>query len=278
MQLAEERRQHIIDTVERQGKVLAAELAQRFNTSEDTIRRDLRDLDAAGLLRRVHGGAMRRTRAEPTFGQRLDADAARKAMLARALADSVQPGDTVLVDAGTTNLAFVRLLEDGQAAAIITNSPQIALGLDHLRATRVVLLGGVYAAHAGAALGAQTLAEVQRLRVDVTVVGVCSVEADRGLGASDAEEAVLKGAMLAAGSRRVVAALNDRLEAPAPFLIAPLADVDRLVLEADAAPDVLARLRRGERVPEIVLAARVAGAPAAGTPAAGAPAAGKARA
>ena len=85
MQLAEERRQHIVDMVEQQGKVLAAELAQRFNTSEDTIRRDLRDLDAAGLLRRVHGGAMRRTRAEPSFGQRADANEARKAMLARAM-------------------------------------------------------------------------------------------------------------------------------------------------------------------------------------------------
>ncbi|MBW8900111.1 MAG: DeoR/GlpR transcriptional regulator [Massilia sp.] len=259
MQLAEERRQHIVDMVEQQGKVLAAELAQRFNTSEDTIRRDLRDLDAAGLLRRVHGGAMRRTRAEPSFGQRADANEARKAMLARALADSVQPGDTVLVDAGTTNLAFVRLLEDGQAAAIITNSPQIALGLGHLRATRVVLLGGIYSAHAGAVLGAQTVAEIQRLRVNLAVVGACSVEADRGLGASDAEEAVVKQTMLAAGSRRVVAALNERLEAPAPFLIAPLGEIDRLVLEADAAPDVLARLRQGERAPEIVLAAPVAG-------------------
>jgi DeoR/GlpR family transcriptional regulator of sugar metabolism len=259
MQLAEERRQHIVDTVEQQGKVLAAELAQRFHTSEDTIRRDLRDLDAAGLLRRVHGGAMRRTHAEPSFGQRLDADEARKAMLARALADSVQPGDTVLVDAGTTNLACVRLLEDGRAAAIVTNSPQIALGLDHLRATRVVLLGGVYSAHAGAVLGAQTLAEIQRLRVDLAVVGVCSVEVERGLGASDAEEAIVKQAILAAASRRVVAALNERLEAPAPFLIAPLDEIDRLVLEADAAPDVLARLRRSESAPEIVLAAPVAG-------------------
>jgi DeoR/GlpR family transcriptional regulator of sugar metabolism len=92
--------------------------------------------------------------------------------------------------------------------------------------------------------------------VDVAVVGVCSVEAERGLGASDVEEAVLKQAILAAGSRRVVAALNERLEAPAPFAIAPLHEIDRLVLEADAAPDVIARLRKSERAPEIVLAAR----------------------
>jgi hypothetical protein len=145
---------------------------------------------------------MRRTRAEPSFGQRADVDAARKGLLARALAESVRAGDTLLVDAGTTNLAFVRLLEDGHAAAIVTNSPRIALELGHMRITRVMLLGGAYSGHAGAVLGAQTVAEIRRLRVNLAVVGVCSVEADRGLGASDAEEAEVKAAMLAAASRR----------------------------------------------------------------------------
>ena len=257
MQLAEERRQHIIDTVQQQGKVLAAELAQRFNTSEDTIRRDLRDLDAAGLLRRVHGGAMRRGGAEPSFGQRQDSDAARKQLLAQALVACVRPGDTVLVDAGTTNLAFARALPDGLAAAIVTNSPQIALALGELRQTRVMLLGGQYSTYAGAVLGAHTVAEIGRLRVDLAVVGVCSLEAERGLGASDAEEAALKAAMLAAGSRRVVAVLNERLEAAGPFLIAPLQQVDQLVLEADAAPALLERLRGTEGAPEIKLAGKV---------------------
>jgi len=256
MQLAEERRQQIVDMVDQQGKVLAAELALRFQTSEDTIRRDLRDLDAAGLLRRVHGGAMRRTRAEPSFGQRLDDAGARKAMLAQALVDAVRPGDTVLVDAGT-NLAFARLLDDGRAAAVITNSPQIALALGELRKTKVMLLGGIYAGHAGAVLGAHTVDAIRRLRVNLAVVGVCSVEADRGLGASDAEEAAVKQAMLAAASRRVVAVLNERLEAPAPFLIAPLQEADQLVLEADCPPEVLERLRQLDPTPDIKLAAKV---------------------
>lgn len=257
MQLAEERRQHIVDMVQAQGKVLAAELAQRFHTSEDTIRRDLRDLDAAGLLRRVHGGAMRRGGLEPSFGARQDADAARKQLLAQALVECVRPGDTVLVDAGTTNLAFARALPDGLAAAVVTNSPQIALALGELRQTRVLLLGGVYVAHAGAVLGAHTLAEVKRLRADLAIVGVCSVEAGRGLGASDAEEAALKAAMLAAAGRRAVAALNERLETAAPFLIARLDQVDQLVLEADCAPAVLARLRQGGHAPDIKLATKV---------------------
>jgi DeoR/GlpR family transcriptional regulator of sugar metabolism len=105
-------------------------------------------------------------------------------------------------------------------------------------------------------MGAQTVGQIQRMRVNLSVVGACSVEVDRGLGATDAEEAAVKGAMLAAGSRRIVASLNERLEAPAPFLIATLGEVDQLVLEADAAADVLARLRKLERGPEIKLAGK----------------------
>ena len=242
MQLAEERRQAIVDAVEREGRVLAVELARSLDTSEDTIRRDLRDLDAAGLLRRVHGGAMR-LRREASFSERAEADMARKAQLAQGLRDCIRPGDTVLIDAGSTHLALARQLEDGCAAAIVTNSPQIALALGHFRRTRIVLLGGTYHPDVGATVGAATLLEVQRLRADLALVGVCGLDLERGLGAANPEEAALKGAMLAGSARRAVAVLNERLEGGAPFVFGALADLDHLVLEADAPPDAVHTLR-----------------------------------
>jgi len=242
MQLAEERRQAIIEAVEREGRVLAAELAQRLETSEDTIRRDLRDLDAAGLLRRVHGGAVRRTR-EASFGERADSDLARKSALAQTLRACIRQGDTVLIDAGSTNLALARQLEDGQCATIITNSPQLALALGDFRRTRIVLLGGTYHTALGAVLGAWTLAELQQLRADLCIVGICALDAERGLAASDAEEATIKAAMLAGSTRRAAAVLNERLGDGAPFAFGRLAELDHLVLEADAPPDTIARLR-----------------------------------
>lgn len=81
MQLPEERRRVILDTVEREGKALATELAARLGISEDTVRRDLRELDSAGLLRRVHGGALRRAAGEAPLQQRIERDAPRKAAL-----------------------------------------------------------------------------------------------------------------------------------------------------------------------------------------------------
>jgi DeoR/GlpR family transcriptional regulator of sugar metabolism len=251
MQLAEERRRLILEAVEGEGKVLAAELARRFDTSEDTIRRDLRDLDLAGLLRRVHGGAVRRG-GETSFLQREGADQQRKALLAQALRPLLKPADTVLIDAGSTNLALARQLDDGCAAAIVTNSPHIALALGEFRRTRVILLGGTYSSPCGAVLGARTLADIQALRADLCIVGLCSLAPDR-LGATNDEEAVLKRAMLAGSARRAAAVLDERLTATAPYTIGTIADLDHLALEAGVPADLLDGLHR-DGGPDILLA------------------------
>jgi len=256
MQLAEERRQAIVDAVEQDGRVLAAELAQRLNTSEDTIRRDLRELDAAGLLRRVHGGAVRRG-ALPSFGERAASELPRKSALAQMLRDCIRPGDTVLIDAGSTNLALARLLEDGQAATIVTNSPQLALALGEFRRTRVVLLGGTYHAAQGAVMGARTLAELQGLRADLCIVGICALDPERGLASADAEEAGIKEAMLAGSARCAAAVLNERLLDKAAFLFGRLSKLDHLVLEADASPSIIDRLRQSAPGLDIQFAAKV---------------------
>ena len=242
MQLPEERRQLIVEAVEREGRVAATELALRLSTSEDTIRRDLRDLDAAGLLRRVHGGAIR-LRPAASFEQRAASDLPRKTQLAARLRECIRPGDTVLIDAGSTHLALARTLEDGCAATIVTNSPQIALALGGFQRTRIVLLGGTYHPNEGAVIGAATLAEVQRLRPDLALVGVCALDPARGLAAMNIEEAALKEAMLAVSTRRAVAALNERFDDSAPFLFGALEEIDHLVLEPDAPPATIATLR-----------------------------------
>ncbi len=252
MQLPEERRQAIVDAVEREGRVLAAELAERLATSEDTIRRDLRDLDAAGLLRRVHGGAIR-LRPPENFEQRAASDLPRKTQLAQGLRACIRPGDTMLIDAGSTHLALARTLVDGCCATIVTNSPQIALALGGFQRTRIVLLGGTYHPNEGAVIGAATLAEVQRLRPDLALVGVCAIDPARGLAASNPEEAALKGAMLAASVRRAVAVLNERFDDSAPFVFGGLDEIDHLVLEADAPLAAIASLRERHPALDITL-------------------------
>jgi DeoR/GlpR family transcriptional regulator of sugar metabolism len=252
MILPDERRRQISEAVERDGRVLASELAVYFATSEDTIRRDLRDLDAAGLLRRVHGGAIRRIAAEPSFRHREKASSERKASLAQAAVGLIREGDVVLIDAGTTNLMIARSIADGRAATIITNSPPIAAALGEFRRTEIVMLGGSIVPGTGAVGGARTLRDLAELHADICFIGACSVDAARGVAASFADEAVLKRAMIEASGGTAAAVLNDRLASAAPFRFAPLNALDYLIVEEDAPPEALRRIADAEGAPEIL--------------------------
>lgn len=246
MQLVDERRKAILDTIERDGRALSVELARALNTSEDTIRRDLRDLDIAGLLRRVHGGAVKRIPGEPPLSERDKREPARRAALALAVSSLIEPSDTVLIDAGSTNLALARSLRDGCAAAIVTNSPQIALALDGFQRTRIVLIGGSYSPQCGAALGPQALAAIADMRPTIGFIGVCGLDPQQGLFGADFDEAQLKRSMFAACGRRVVMVLTERLQRSAPFAIAPLRELDVLAVEPDLPAATLQALRAGE--------------------------------
>jgi len=258
MILPDERRRQISEAVERDGRVLASEMAARFATSEDTIRRDLRDLDAAGLLRRVHGGAIRRIAAEPSFRNREKASPDRKAGLAQAAVGLIRDGDVILIDAGSTNLLIARSIDDGRAASIVTNSPPIAAALGEFRRTEVVMLSGSIVPGNGSVGGARTLRDLAELHADLCFVGACSVDAARGLGAIVADEAVLKRAMIEASARTAVTILNDRLASVAPFRFAALNALDYLVVEADAPPEPLRRIADIEGAPEILRSKRTA--------------------
>ncbi|RYE62563.1 MAG: DeoR/GlpR transcriptional regulator, partial [Rhizobiaceae bacterium] len=111
------------------GKVVASELATQFDVSEDTVRRDLRELAKLGFCRRVYGGALLPTPDFGTLATRTALDKDRKSSLARAAARLVEDGQTVFIDAGSTNLAVANALDPSQTLTIITNAPVIATAL-----------------------------------------------------------------------------------------------------------------------------------------------------
>ena len=108
--LTTERQALICALLAEEGRVLASPLARRFNVSEDTVRRDLRDLAQAGLCRRVYGGAVPLAPSDGPLGERRNLAPHRKASLGRAIAATIEPGALVFIDAGSTNLAVAEAL------------------------------------------------------------------------------------------------------------------------------------------------------------------------
>lgn len=239
--LTEERLDRIRGLLASQGRVLATELAATFGVSEDTARRDLRELARLGDCRRVYGGALLPAPDLGTIEQRLSAMNESKIALAGRVADLIEDGQTIFIDAGSTNLAVARALPRAHSLTVVTNAPAVALALsDHPRCT-IIVLGGQFDTAKGACLGAQTAREAQRMYADVLVLGSCGVDSEIGITTLDAEEAELKRCLVGQSGRLIIAATADKIGTIAPFKVAGCDAVDTLVVETRLDAAMVAR-------------------------------------
>ncbi|MCC4588018.1 DeoR/GlpR transcriptional regulator [Xanthomonas melonis] len=227
-----ERAQTVLALLREQGRVSSSDLAARFGVSEDSIRRDLRELASRGLCKRVYGGAVKAAVEVASFNDRAQQSVAGKADLASGICALLQPGQSVFLDAGTTNLLAAQCLPEQQNLVVITNSPQIAIAAGQRRGVRVQLIGGLFAPEAGGILGAEALSQLQRLRMDVCVPGACALDSTTGVWATDVEEAALKRLVVANSSRVIVAASAEKVGTEANHHVAALAEIDDLVVTA----------------------------------------------
>lgn len=215
-----------------EGRVLALDLAQQLNVSEDTIRRDLRDLAAAGLCQRVYGGALPMA---PVFGdisQREGESRDRKWQLAQAAVALVEAGQILFIDAGSTNLAIAEALPE-IALTVVTNAPGIAMALMRRPNIEVILIGGKLDQASGACLGAKALRDIERIRTDRCFIGACGIHPEAGLTAFSYEEAEFKRTIAAMSKSAVVVAASEKLGTAAPFFVLPAGQLSHLVIEAD---------------------------------------------
>jgi DeoR/GlpR family transcriptional regulator of sugar metabolism len=238
----EERRRWLLERLSRDGRLVAAKLAQELDTSEDTIRRDLRELAAAGLVQRVHGGALPPSPGPPTFAARRERATEAKERLAAAAVDLVRDGQVVLLDGGTTNLAFARRLPPGLRLTLITPSPAVAMALAEHPGVETVLLGGRIDRASQTVVGGTALAAVRSLRAEICILGVCSLDAEAGVTATGYEEAELKRAMVASAGEVAALITADKLGTAAPFVVGPPEILHRVITERAAPATLLAGL------------------------------------
>lgn len=249
--LAEERRETILERLRRDGKVVAAELSSSLAVSPDTVRRDLQEMGDAGLLRRVHGGALPAAVGARAYAARLEQAPAAKAAIARATSRLFRDGQVILLDAGTTTLEVARHLPPELRATVVTNSPPIAVALAEHERVDVVVLGGALVKAARALVGAATVEALRAVRADVLVLGVCSLHPQIGITVLEHEEAYVKRAMIANSAEVVAVSSADKLGSAGPYVIAPIDELTTLVTEAEGAERLDAYRAAGV---EIVLA------------------------
>lgn len=238
--LTSHRKQHILELLRRTGQVIAKDLSQELGLSEDTIRRDLRELAAEGLLQRVHGGALPASPAVGDFAARLHVATDEKRMIGRAAAEMVRPNQVVILDGGTTAVQIAQHLPAELRATVVTHSPTIALELIGHRDIDVILIGGKLFKHSVVSVGAPAIESIGRIHADTYFMGVTGIHPKFGLTTGDFEEAHVKRALSASAAETIVLGSSEKLNAVSPYVIAPLSEITGMIVSAGTKSKVLA--------------------------------------
>lgn len=229
--LGAQRKTHLLEILGRDGRVVAKTVAQELDVSEDSIRRDLRELADAGRLVRVYGGALPVPPADRPVDQRHSLATDSKERVARRAVALLRPASTIVLDAGTTTLAMARLLPTGIGLTVITPSPAVALTVAEHSDARVLMIGGELARHSMVAGGPLAMEALQHLSADVFFLGVTGIDPEHGLTTGNVDDAVTKRAIAARCAATYVLGSEEKIGAISHFPVVALDAVAGIVTD-----------------------------------------------
>ncbi|TPQ16372.1 DeoR/GlpR family DNA-binding transcription regulator [Streptomyces sporangiiformans] len=244
---APERQQEILRLARDGGRVDVVSLAEEFQVTAETIRRDLKALDRAGLLRRVHGGAIPAGRLdfEPDLAERESTAADEKDRIAKAALAELPDNGTMILDAGTTVARFAAYLPLEVTLTVVTHSLPIAARLADHPGIQLHLIGGRVRHRTRAAVDAWALRAYGEIRADVVFLASNGFSAEHGLTTPDLAEAAVKRAALSA-ARRVVLLADSAKHGKEHFArFGTLGDVDLLITDSGLSPEDATAIERG---------------------------------
>lgn len=233
-----ERQQRIIEIVDENGVVRVSELSRLFDVSEMTIRRDLVTLEEQGLIRRSHGGAVskRRFQREPDYDQKGRRNVAEKAAIGRLAASLVEPGETILVNSGSTTLEVLRSLPETELRVVTSNAGAPAV----LRDTGIecIVLGGVYRSRSNSFVGGFAIQTLEAVYGSKAFIGVDALDLDAGLTTPHHQEAEIARQMIRrTRGEIIVLADSSKIGGVSPFVTTSLDAVDVVVTDSDIADE-----------------------------------------
>jgi DeoR/GlpR family transcriptional regulator of sugar metabolism len=237
--LASQRKEYILKILKERGQVVAKTISRELGLSEDTIRRDLRELAAEGRLQRVHGGALPSSPAVVDFAGRQQLAPDSKRAVGKAAAGMIRPGQVVILDGGTTTQQLAAHLAPDLHATVVTHSPTIAVALVPHPNIEVVLLGGRLFKHSVVTVGAAAMEAIGRIRADIYFMGVTGIHPEIGLTTGDLEEAHIKRALSASAAETYVLLTAEKINTASAYLVAPVTDIDGIVVESGVAAEAM---------------------------------------
>lgn len=243
--LKEERQQLILESVKDNRQATVVELSRRFDVSEVTIRRDLRELAAQGVLRRAHGGAILAVAVapEPPVVQRMGWAEHCKSCIGRAAAALVADGDSVFIGSGSTTAHVARHLMGRRNLTVVTNALTIATELASAEGVTVVVTGGLMRPSELSLVGHITELALHELRVDKVIMGMRAISLEAGMTNDFLPEVMTDRTIIQMAAELIVVADHTKFGKIASAYVAPVERVTTLVTNPETDPQLLARLR-----------------------------------
>ena len=237
--LTRQRKDYLLDLLGKTGQIVAKSVSQELGLSDDTIRRDLRELAAEGRLQRVHGGALPASAAVGNMAAREQLAPDGKVAIGRAATKLVKAGQVVILDGGTSTLQLARHLPTDLKLTVVTHSPTIAVALMDHPLIDVVLIGGMLFKHSMVAVGAAAIEAIARIHADICFIGVTGIHPQVGLTTGDLEEAHVKRALIGSAAETYVLVSAEKLNAASPYVIVPTTEVAGMIVEPGVGEEAL---------------------------------------
>lgn len=228
-----ERRQKIMEILQRDNKVYVAKLAQEFNITEETVRRDLEKLEKQNLLLRSYGGAVLPDKAteDISFDQRSITNVTEKRQLTNKAARLIENGDTIFMDSSSTALMLRPYLEEKENITVITNSVRLLYDAALSTNLNILSTGGRLKKNSFALIGPSALDTISKFTVDLAIISCKALNAKHGSMESTEEEAVIKKTMLSRAKKSILLADHHKFDKTAFARTCDLKELTYLVTD-----------------------------------------------
>jgi len=243
-----ERAKRILRELLHDGAVSVEHLSERLKISTSTVRRELTELELAGLLRRTHGGAMR---VEPmlyepfrhvsSFSAQEQLHAAEKRRIGLAAAEIIRDGEIIALGAGTTTTQVARSIRHRKGITVVTSAVNIAMELSHRADLKIIVTGGTISGDWFALTGPTAISAVGEMFYDKVFIGVDGIHPEHGLTTNYPDQAAVHRAMMRQARQRIVVADRTKIGDIGTTLIAPASDVDLIITDKGVAPAAIGK-------------------------------------
>lgn len=242
--LKAERHSYIMEKLRAEQKVVTTDLAVDLDLSEDTVRRDLNELDRKKLLKKVYGGALLiKERSSNTFNVHISAEDKKEKIVNKALS-LLHDDQVIIMSGGTTNLVFAKFIPEHLKLTIYTYSLPIAMQLSQLPNIELILIGGKMQKSAMVTIGIDVIQVLSKIRADICFIGASSINVKQGLTEVGYEVSVVKKAMIASSDKIISMFTSNKLNTKMPHGVCELQELDTIVTELDPEDDRLEKYRK----------------------------------